>query len=53
MMVATSDGTTLMTKDNKKQQKPQTLSEARKANMSRVLLANYWEWVKQGRPLRT
>lgn len=37
----------------KKQQKPQTLSEARKANMSRVLLANYWEWVKQGRPLRT
>ena len=38
MMAATSDGTTLMTK---------------KANMSRVLLANYWEWVKQGRPLRT
>jgi len=41
-----------MTKD-RKQQKPMTLEEARKANMRRVLLPLYWEWVEKGKPLRT
>lgn len=53
MTSPTIDGTTPMTADTKKQQKPMTIDDARRLKMRRVLMPLYWEWVEKGKPLRT
>lgn len=39
-------------RSNRAQVRPETVSDARMANMRRVLVQLYWKWIEDGMPMR-